>query len=529
MQSSRFSKNSLFLEQHSPARRKILWMGAAGLSAAVLAGNKVFAAGKDQSASLAMIGDPQTLDPMLTTADLVGTIMQHVYEPLYTFDAKWNVVPMLAVALPVISDDGKVFEIALREGVNFHNGQKMTAEDVVASLDRWSKISPRGKAVAKEIAEIKIISPSKIAIHLNNRYAPLLAQLAFSSSMAAIMPKSTIAAQLTQFIGTGPYKLKERRPDQYTILDRFDSYSARTEAPSGYGGRRTAVIKELRFVPVPDSNTRVEGALSGQFAYADLLPVESVKRVERGGASVVPIITKNFGFPYLVFNTKEGTLQSQPMRQAAQTAMGTEELLAAAFGDPRFFIVEPNFFPKGTPYYSDAGAGHYNNNDPKKAAELAKKAGYANKPIRILASRQYEFHYNIAMVLVEQFKRAGLATDLQVVDWATLLQRRNDAKLWDIYITHSGLFPEPMLSPPQLGSGAPGWWESPEKAATIKAFNDAVDLNKRGPLWGAVQKVVYDQVPFVELGKFNSLSARSSKLQNFVPGAWPFFWNATLA
>lgn len=529
MQSSSCSRNVSLFEQHSPARRKLILMGALGVSAIALGGNKVFAAGGAESASLAMIGDLQTLDPMMTTADLVGTIMQHVYEPLYTFDDEWNVVPMLAATMPVVSDDGKVFEIALREGVQFHNGKTMSADDVVASLDRWTKVSPRGKAVAQQIKEIKIVSPAKIAIHLNGRYAPLLAQLAFPSAMAAIMEKDTIGAQLTEFIGTGPYKLKERRPDQYTILDRFDAYAARTEEPSGYSGRRTAVIKELRFVPVPDSNTRVAGALSGQFAYADLLPVESVAQLERGGPAVVPIITKNFGFPYLVLNTKEGVLEAQAMRQAAQAAISADELMAAAFGDPRFFIVEPNFFPKGTPYFSDAGAAHYNNNDPKKATELAKKAGYSNKPIRILTSRQYEFHYNIGMVLAEQFKRAGLAVDLQVVDWATLLQRRNDSKLWDIYITHSGLFPEPMLSPPQLGNDAPGWWDSPEKNATLKVFNEEVDLAKRGPLWGDVQKVVYEQVPFIELGKFNSLSARSDKLQNFVPGAWPFFWNAKLS
>jgi peptide/nickel transport system substrate-binding protein len=529
MQSADLDKNRLFPEGHNPARRQILQLGALGFSVAALAGNKVFAAGKEPSASLAMIGEPQTLDPMLTVADLVGTIMQHVYEPLYTFDAKWNVVPMLAVGMPVISADGKVLEIALRENVVFHNGAKMTADDVIASLDRWTKISPRGKAVAAQLDGIKILSPYKIAIHLRNKYAPLLAQLAFVSGMAAIMPKSTMAAQMTQFIGTGPYKLKERRPDQYTILERFDGYAARTEAPSGFGGRRTAIIKELRFVPVPDSNTRVEGALSGQFAYADLLPVESVSRIERGGDAVVPIIAKNFGFVYTVFNTKLGVLSTQAMRQAVQTSIGEDELMAAAFGDPRFYIVEPNFFPKGTPYYSAAGSGRYNNNDPKKAADLAKKAGYDNKPIRILASRQYEFHYNLAMVLVEQFKRAGFAVDLQVVDWATLLQRRNDPKLWDIYITHSGLFPEPILSPPQLGSDAPGWWETPEKMASIKAFNEEMDLAKRGPLWGNVQEVIYQQVPLVEFGKFNSLSVRSSRLQGFVPSAWPFFWNTKLA
>ena len=82
-----------------------------------------------------------------------------------------------------------------------------------------------------------------------------------------------------------------------------------------------------------------------------------------------------------------------------------------------------------------------------------------------MASRQYEFHYNMALVMAEQLKRAGMKPELQVVDWATLVQRRNDPKLWDIYITHSGQFPEPMLSPPQLSEGAPGWWSSPAKQA----------------------------------------------------------------
>ena len=64
-------------------------------------------------ATLAMGAEPQTLDPMASTADLVGTIMQHVYEPLYTFDVKWNVAPMLAESLPKISADGKTYTIAL--------------------------------------------------------------------------------------------------------------------------------------------------------------------------------------------------------------------------------------------------------------------------------------------------------------------------------------------------------------------------------------------------------------------------------
>src|SRR5499433_2166008 len=102
-------------------------------------------------ANIAMIGEPQTLDPMASTADLVGTIMLHVYELLYTFDTNWNVAPMLAESLPAISSGGTVYTIPLRKGVKFHNGHEMTSDDVVASLKRWMDMAPRGKAVGKEI------------------------------------------------------------------------------------------------------------------------------------------------------------------------------------------------------------------------------------------------------------------------------------------------------------------------------------------------------------------------------------------
>lgn len=481
------------------------------------------------AANLAMIAEPQGLDPMITTADLVGTIMQHVYEPLYTFDASWNVAPMLAESQPAVSKDGLTYTIPLRKGVKFHNGREMNADDVVASLQRWMELSPRGKSVAAQLASLAAKGPNTVEIKLKAVYAPLLAQLALPSGMAAIMAKESIAPQLKDFIGTGPYKFKERRPDQYTVLVRFDGYSPRKEPASGYAGKREAVLDELRFVPVPNANTRVEGALSGQFHYADLLPVEAMARVEKAQPAVVPIVTKNFGFPYIVFNTREGLLASAPLRRAVQTAVGSGELMAAGFGDNRFFTAEPNFFPKGTPYYSAAGDQLYNERNPQLAKDQAAKAGYNGQPVRIMASRQYEFHYNMALVMAEQLKKAGFKTELVVVDWATLVQRRNDPKLWDVYFTHSGLFPEPMLSPPQLGDGAPGWWDTPAKKTALDAFNQEAMIAKRGPLWGKVQQVVYDEVPFIEVGKFNSLSARSAKLEGYTPAIWPFFWNTGLA
>jgi len=82
---------------------------------------------KGGAANIAMIGEPQTLDPMASTADLVGIITQHVYELLYTFDANWNVTPMLADSLPAISKDGLVYAIPLRTGVHFTPSSRVSS------------------------------------------------------------------------------------------------------------------------------------------------------------------------------------------------------------------------------------------------------------------------------------------------------------------------------------------------------------------------------------------------------------------
>src|SRR6201989_289043 len=234
--------------------------------------------------------------------------------------------------MPAISRDGLVYTIPLRKGVKFHNGKEMSSDDVVASLNRWMEMAPRGKAVAKEVKSVEAKGPNTVVITLSRPYAPLVAHLALSNGFAAIMQKDSIATPLTQFVGTGPYMFKERKPDQYVQLVRFDGYSARSEPASGYAGKREALLDELRFIPVPNANTRVEGALAGQYHFADLLPVESYARLE-SAANVKPVLTAPFGFPYLVLNTKQGPLANVALRQAVQASLNDAEMLAAGFGD----------------------------------------------------------------------------------------------------------------------------------------------------------------------------------------------------
>ncbi len=506
-------------------RRHLL--AATGLAALSVLAMPVTAQAQS-SANLAMIGEPQSLDPMASTADLVSLIMQHVYEPLYTFDAQWAVKPMLAADLPKMSADGKTYTIDIRKGVKLHNGRELDAEDVVASLKRWLDMTPRGKSLAKSITSLTAKGSHTVEIVLSDVQPALLAHLALPSGFAGIMAKESIANPLVDFVGTGPYNFRERKPDQFVVLVKFDGYAARSEPANGYAGKREAKIDELRFIPVPNANTRVEGIVAGQYHFADQLPVEANKKISTSGTAS-GVLTMPYGFPYFPTNTKQGPMTDLKIRQAFQMALNQEEILLAGFGDPKFFSLAAEHFPKGSPFYSEAGKAQYSQGNAAGAKKLLAEAKYDGTPIRILNSKQYDFHHRMALVMAEQLKAAGFAVALDVVDWATLVQRRADPAAWDIYITHSAFLPEPMLSPPQLGDGAPGWWKTPAKDAALAAFNAEPDAAKRGQLWAKVQQVVYDEVPYIRAGNFAALSGLSNQLKAYTPMPWPAFWNVSLS
>jgi len=477
--------------------------------------------------NVATIGEPPTLDPMTSTADLVGIVTQHIFETLYTFDKNWAVTPLLAEALPEVSADGKTYTIKLRTGVKFHDGSDMASDDVVASLNRWTKLASRGKQAAAFIESITATDPSTVTIKLKQPYAPLVSLLAFNNSAAIIIPAEKQADTMSEFIGTGPYMLKERKADQYIQLVRYNDYKPRSGESDGYGGARHQYLDEIRFVPVPDANTRVEAAVSGQYDYIDSLPVESFDKLKASTATQ-PLLLKPFGYPVFVFNTAAGVTKDVAIRKAVRQALSMEDMMAAAFGGTDFYTADGNIYPSKFAWSTDAGVkGNYNVADPEGAAKAAKEAGYNGEPIRILTSRQYEFHYKMAQVAAEYLKLAGFAVDLQVVDWATLTQRRTDKGLWDIYISHSPFLPEPALIG-SLSPSSPGWWDTPARKSVVDAFTTEVDPKKRVELWANVQKTMYDEVPFMKIGDFNAVSAMSTKLQGVDPAPWPYFWNASI-
>src|SRR3546814_20931834 len=132
-------------------------------------------------------------------------------------------------------------------------------------------------------------------------------------------------------------------------------------------------------------------------------------------------------------------MSSLPARQAVQRALNEEDMLYAAFGNKDFYSLNGDLYPQGFPWATHLGGKVYIQGDAAGAKQLLDEAKVQDRSIRILTSPQYEFHYKMALVAAEYLKAAGFKVDMQVVDWPTLTQRRQDPALWGIFVSHTTL------------------------------------------------------------------------------------------
>jgi peptide/nickel transport system substrate-binding protein len=478
--------------------------------------------------NIATSGDPGPLDPTPVTSDLLSEITQLFYETLYIFGPDYGIAALLAAGLPEISEDGRRYVIRLRSGVPFHDGSTMNADDVVSSLQRWGRLSPRGRTPWAFLDSISAKDNSTVEIVLKQPYSPLLNLLAFPNGSPQIMPKRVASAPdpLKDFTGTGPFKLIDYKPDTWVRVGKFPQYISPPGASNGYVGRREALVDEIRFLPSPNPTTRADGLLAGQYHWADNLTPESYGRIH-GNPNVDPGVLTAALWVLFIMNTKKGVMSNVLLRRAAQAAINCTDALGAAFGDKSLWTLQGSIYPQSTAWF-DAEAPGYNPGSPEKAAALLKQAGYNREPIRVLTSVQYDYQYKTAQVIEANLTDAGFKIDLVVTDWATILQRRQNPDQWEAFVTGHGVVPEPS-SITVFNPSYPGWWDTPEKHALLDAFTTESDPVKRVPLWHKLQAQFYIDVPTVKIGAGYTTFGASKRMSGYYPGIWPAFWNTKLS
>ncbi|MBI1847419.1 MAG: ABC transporter substrate-binding protein [Candidatus Rokubacteria bacterium] len=479
----------------------------------------------------AMIGEPPSLDLHWTTATITQQITWHVYETLYTFDRNFNPMPLLAEG-QTVADGGRRYTIRLRHGVKFHNGKEMTSADVVASLTRWGRISTSGKPLWKNVEAVEAKDPYTVMIHLKESSGVLLVGLARPNNGAVIYPREIAEAagdnQTKDVIGTGPYRFVEHKPDRHIKLARFKDYAGRSEAPDGYAGKRTALLDEILFIPVPDVAVRIAGVETGEYHFAQQIKQDQYDRI-KALPGVVPSIIKPSGWSTAVFNHKQGLMTDKRLRLAFQAALDMEPIMAAGFGNRDFYRLDPGLlYQEQTAWYTKAGGELYNQKNRAKAAALLKEAGYAGQPVRWVTTKEYEWMYKNALVAKQQLEEAGFKIDLQVVDWATLVQRRNKPELFDVFSTGFGFVSDPAFMT-SAQCNWPGWWCHEEKDRLIDGLIKESDPKKRRAMFERIQVLFYEDAGRIKFGDSFTLDILRKEVRGFKTTPETFFWNVSLS
>src|SRR2546422_10475471 len=173
---------------------------------------------------------------------------------------------------------------------------------------------------------------------LKEKSAIVLISLAVPNNFGAIYPKEIAEkfppeVKATEWVGTGPFKLAEWKPDQYIRMVRFDAYRSRNEQPNGYGGGKTAWLDEIRWISVPEVATRVAQVETGELEFADDLNLDAYERI-RKNPNVKAIVSKPYYWLVAVLNKKEGLMTNAKLRQAWQAAIDIEPIMKNVAGGP---------------------------------------------------------------------------------------------------------------------------------------------------------------------------------------------------
>ncbi|KAB2338041.1 ABC transporter substrate-binding protein [Cytobacillus depressus] len=478
--------------------------------------------------NIAINSQPATLDNHVNSATITQEVSRNIYEKLFELDSKYKVVPMLAESADE-SEDGKTITFHLRKGVEFHNGKEMKAEDVVGSLVKWQKVSSKGKEMFKDAKFIEI-DDYTVELQLPSSIYGILSIFADVTQSAIIMPKDIAEAAgpdgVKEYIGTGPFKFEKWVQDQYIHLTKFENYKPIDKPADGLSGKKEALVNNVYFHIIPDSSTRISGIQTGQYDIGIEMPRESYDQIANTGS--LKMVTPIKGAVGLVMNKKEGLLSNIKIRQAINAGLDLESILLGAYIDEKFFRLESSYMlQEQEEWYTGAGSEKYNLNDPVLAKSLLKEAGYDGTPLRLITSRDYDYMYNSAVIIKEQLENIGMKVNMEIFDWATVVNKRGKPGEWDAFVTAAPSFPTPTQIL-WLGAQWPGWTDDP-KIEELKARIDGAKSQKEAfAAWEELQAFLYEYLPMIKFGDTYLFIVHSDKVKNLRNQDGLILWNTSI-
>jgi peptide/nickel transport system substrate-binding protein len=462
--------------------------------------------------------DPGTLDSAVSTLQVTQYMNSHVLEGLLALDAAYSPKPMLADTYEV-SEDGLQYTFDLRDGVLFHDGSTLDAEDVVASLTRFFDVSSVGKQAKPSLSSIEAADEDTVVLTLVSARYPLLSELA--SPGAAILPAeiaSTAGATALspeQTIGTGPYQLDVYETGVGVDLIRFDDYASRSEEDwGGYAGAKHAYLDEIDFTFVAEDATVVNGLTTGQWQVS--MPGNDQYEVLKANPALVVEPSAGGVVNTIVLNHNEASAFSDPKAREALNLLLDKTALAAASGTSGDLLVPSGAFasPENVPMYSDKGEDIYSDHDPERAADLFAEAGVTS--VRMLVPTTYPQMVAWGTVVQNALSEIDIDASIESYDNTTVRAVAADEPAsWDLTFTFiNGALTSPSqvnwLQPTYIGNYA-----NADLDALLADYSAAADADAAKTVVDDIQELVWDDIPSVVIYGSKQYAAWTSDLKGF--------------
>jgi peptide/nickel transport system substrate-binding protein len=512
-------------------------------SAAVLAAPAIAHGQESQVLTFVPQADIAVLDPVWTTTYQTRDHGFLVFDTLFGLDGSFRPQPQMAAGA-VAEDDGKTWKVTLREGLKFHDGEKVLARDAAASVRRWGARDGFGQALMAATDAVEAADDTTLVFRLKQPFPLLPDALAKTPpSMCPIMPERLASTdpfkQVTDMVGSGPYRYKadERVPGSLVVYQRNADYVPRGNGtPEGTSGPKVAHFDRIEWRIMPDPSTIAAALQRGEIDWwlapdADLLPL--LRRQKR--LKVETTVPTGY-VATMRFNQLNPPFNNPALRRAIIGAVTQADYMVGMVGtDPTLWRENVGYFCPGTPLANDAGMQALvspRNLDAVKRALQA--AGYAGEKVVVLTPTDIASAKALAEITADLLRRIGMNVEAPAMDWATLVQRRVKTEPveqggWSIYHTSwSGL---DMVNPAGhiflRGNGrsaAPGWPDSPRIEELRNDWFVAPDLAAQKSLAEQLQTQAFQDVPYIPLGQYFMPTAYQGNLTGILKGN-PVFWN----
>jgi peptide/nickel transport system substrate-binding protein len=490
-----------------------------------------------------MHSDLRIIDPGFTTAYITRDHGYMVYDTLLATDANFKIQPQMADWK--VSDDKLTYTFTLRDGLKWHDGAPVTAEDCVASLKRWAKVDAMGQKLMDFTASLEAADAKTITLKLKEPYGLVLESIGKPSSTVPFMMPKRLAEtppnqQIKEQIGSGPFKFvqAEFQPGVKAVYEKNKDYVPRQEAPSWTAGAKVVKVDRVEWITMADAQTAVNALQSGDIDFMEIPPFDLLPALATNKDLKLEILSK-LGFQTIGrMNFLYPPFDNVKVRRAAFMAMNQKDVLDALVGNPEYYRLCGAVFGCGAPFATEVGSETLvKGNGMAEAKKLLAESGYDGTPIVVLAPGDVVTLKAQPIVAAQLLREAGFKVDVQAADWQTVVSRRASQKPpkeggWNMFFTNlTGADVVNPVGHMQIsGRGKNGGWFGWPEDSKIEALRDAFSRSttpeEQKKIAVDIQREVYDQVIYIPLGQYLLTSAWRKSLSGILDGpATPVFWN----